>query len=131
MSMTVQIDLTLVESQCGECGVWFGFDERFYNARRNDHRSWYCPNGHRRAFLGETEAQRLQRLLNSERDHRASVAAERDQYAASLRTTTGHVTRLRKRATAGACPFGCRRHFVNLERHVATKHPDALLDGES
>lgn len=35
------------------------------------------------------------------------------------------------RHVGGTCPFGCRRHFVDLERHVTTKHPDGKLDGEA
>lgn len=35
----------------------------------------------------------------------------------------GNVTKLKKRASAGLCPC-CNRHFTNLQRHIASKHPD-------
>ena len=54
--------------------------------------------------------------------HEQRGAAER-----TLRTTKGHLTRSRKRACRGLCPF-CKRHFVNVQRHVETKHPDAAKE---
>jgi hypothetical protein len=32
------------------------------------------------------------------------------------------VTKMRRHAINGVCQF-CRRHFVDMEHHVATKHP--------
>ena len=131
--MTVAIR-DLVAVQCPACAVEYAIPERLERTAQ-DHRgpaghSIYCPNGHSWHYLGETDAERFERLYRAERDRAAAIAAERDQLTASLRSTRGVVTKLRKRATAGTCPFGCRRHFVNLERHVANRHPGKLLEGE-
>jgi hypothetical protein len=130
MTTKIRLDIELVHQQCGKCGVSFGLESRYYNNRHDDHDTFYCPNGHGRAFLAESEAERLRRLLKNaeatadwERDTRQGIERQ-------LTATRGVVTKLRKRATAGACPFGCKRHFVNLERHVASKHPDQQLEGE-
>lgn len=32
---------------------------------------------------------------------------------------------IKKRVQGGACPC-CNRHFVQLERHMATKHPEIV-----
>jgi hypothetical protein len=90
----------------------------------------YCPLGHSHVPAGESESAKLKRQLAFERDMRASITAERDQAAASLRTTKGVVTKLRKRAVAGVCPFGCRRHFADLSAHVISKHPGEKFEGE-
>jgi hypothetical protein len=43
--------------QCCVCGIVFGMPERYVKARRNDHKEFYCPNGHNQAFLGKTEGE--------------------------------------------------------------------------
>lgn len=129
---------TLVVVQCYSCSIEYAIPNALNEKALDRTRdapgqtvSIYCPNGHSWCYIGENEAQKLERRLRLERDLRASIAAERDQATASLRATRGVVTKLRKRADAGACPFGCRRHFVDLERHVATRHPGQALEGEA
>ncbi len=46
MSATQTYVGTLVVIECSSCGVSFGMTEDFIQARRDDHRTWYCPNGH-------------------------------------------------------------------------------------
>jgi len=110
---------------CGSCGVVWGMPEAFLDIKRQDGAWWYCPNGHKWHWTGETEEERLSRKLKQERDRSAALIANLDQTTASLRATKGHVTRLRNRVSSGICPVqGCQRHFENLERHIANKHPD-------
>lgn len=120
------------------CGIQHAVPEslrdeqmRQHNARHRDVLGIYCPLGHSHVPAGESEAAKLTRQLAFERDQLASARAERDQIEASRRAIKGQVTKLRKRVTAGACPFGCRRHFADLERHVATKHSDQPLEAET
>jgi hypothetical protein len=129
---TTLYSVALATNECPTCGVLHGFPDKLDHKAQADHSRYiYCPNGHSWHYLGETEAEKERRRRKWAEDDAASARARADQAEASLRTTKGHVTRLRKRVTAGACPFGCHRHFANLERHVATKHPGAALDGES
>jgi hypothetical protein len=127
---------TLVVVSCYTCSIEYAIPERL-NQKALDHpkgtpnyTQLFCPNGHAWVYIGETEAQKLKRQLEWSRDHAASLAADRDQARASLAATRGQVTKLRKRVVAGACPFGCRRHFADLARHVATKHEGKALAGE-
>jgi hypothetical protein len=97
----------------------------------------YCPLGHAYIIAGEgeseglkrrleaerSEAARLKRRLEVERSHAARLAAERDQAEASARAYKGVATKARERAAAAVCPC-CNRSFVQLRRHLATKHPD-------
>lgn len=126
---TVEEELTLFVSDCARCGIVFGIPTTLENRRRQDGQLFYCPNGHTLTF-GETETDRLKRELNTargdlawNRERVASLAAERDRAENSLRTTKGHLTRLRKRAEAGVC-IHCNRTFQNVQRHMASKHKD-------
>lgn len=99
-------------------------DDRPYGrARRDDHKGFYCINGHCRAWQGKTEAEKLrERLTAKERELAAEVLARmnRDKTIVALK---GQVTRTKNRVAAGMCPC-CNRSFVALGRHMATKHPD-------
>jgi len=39
------------------------------------------------------------------------------------------LTRMTNRIAFGVCPC-CHRHFDNLQRHIATKHPEFLKDSD-
>jgi hypothetical protein len=121
--------LALETETCVDCGVAFAMPKELLERRREDKASFYCPNGHSMAFR-ESEADRLRRLLKNAEATADWERETRQGIERRLTATRGVVTKLRKRATAGACPFGCKRHFVNLERHVASKHRDQQLEGE-
>lgn len=116
---------------CGHCSIVWGMPAPFVEARRHDHASFRCPNGHVWSYSGDNAEEKLRKQLAEAtrqrelaRDRAASERAARDQAEASLRATKGHVTRLKNRAAAGVCPAGCKRHFTDLERHMASKHPE-------
>lgn len=96
---------------------------------------FYCPNGHGQHYtiseidklkkqLAETDASlgyyrgRVENL-NSEKDHYKRVAA----------ANKGQVTKMKNRAANGVCQC-CNRTFQNLQRHMATKHPDFATEGK-
>lgn len=107
---------------CGECGIEFGVPAHFYNERRNNGGGWYCPNGHRRAFKEPVVDQ-----LRRQRDRLKQAIAEKEDALDSayrqVSAARGQITKLKKRASAGVCPC-CNRTFQNLQRHMASKHPD-------
>ena len=117
----VGADLTTIP--CASCGLLFAAPERWVYERRQDHKDFWCPNGHSLSFKGDTEVERLERQLRDVQDVAAARLAERDQAHASLRATRGVVTRYRNRLATGECPW-CGRHLAHLERHIARVHPD-------
>jgi hypothetical protein len=127
MTAAISTFVTYTEQDCGQCGVWFAMDSRFRDERVKDHLTWYCPNGHPRAFVGETEAQKERRLRKQAEDRLAAERARADGAEASLRATKGHVTRLRKRVIEGECPL-CGQHLRDLARHVARVHPGESVE---
>jgi uncharacterized Zn finger protein (UPF0148 family) len=132
MSNTIEVIETYSTIHCGECGVPFALNDEFIRERRKDHKTWYCPNGHARAYLGKNEtelakaeAERFRRQLESReadlRFEQRRLANERKSHAA----TKGQLTKTRKRAEHAMCPVdGCHRHFANVERHIARVHPE-------
>jgi protein-arginine kinase activator protein McsA len=123
LGTTETTGVTLEVHQCGRCGIVFAFDDVYSEARREDHASWCCPNGHSFSFQAESEKARLKR----ERDQaQRSLTATRDLLHAEERShsaTRGHLTRQKKRSAAGVCPC-CNRTFRELARHMKTKHPE-------
>ena len=118
---------------CADCSVRFAVTKDFETRRRTDKKSFYCPNGHSLSW-SENEAD----VLRRERDRLAQRIAERDddvrrereaREAAkrSVSAIRGQMTKLKKRTANGICPC-CTRSFVNLRRHIETKHPDFGTD---
>jgi len=119
---------SFVETVC-TCGEKFCLASETMTALRRSGQGFKCPWGHPLHFSpGPSEADKLRlerdrlkqdaaRLQDRIREEReAREAAERRVSAAR-----GQVTRLKNRAANGACPC-CNRTFVNLQRHMATKH---------
>lgn len=119
---------TLTVTSCGVCAIPFAIPEDVYASRHQDGKSFYCPNGHCIGW-SDSENARLKRDLKWAKDRAAAATARADQTEASLRTTKGHVTRLRKRVVEGECPL-CGQHLRDLARHVARVHPDEQAEVE-
>ena len=118
--MTVETQFSTIE--CSMCGLRFGLPARYEDRRREDHREFWCPNGHSQYYPGETEAEKLRRELDTAKHN---LAAWRESYAREAKShsaTKAQVTRLKNRVHAGVC-IECHRHFANVERHMASKHP--------
>lgn len=80
----------------------------------------YCPLGHQHVPAGESKLDQ-QRRRAEEAEARAQAAV--DQLAAEARARK----RAEKRAAAALCPVeGCGRQFVNLGRHMHSKHPELV-----
>lgn len=99
------------EEACINCGVRFGVPSGFQEQRREDKRTFYCPNGHTMAYTKSTsqiEIERLQKLAQAQTE-RASSAEQRlaNEIAKPWRCTS--------------CP---RRfaHASGLESHARRAH---------
>lgn len=128
MTTTIAYSGQLVVSTCW-CGIRHAVPRELQDMQQRQHRDGrpqtdiYCPLGHAYEIAGEGEVARLQRELEQQRARAGRLAAARDQAEASARAYKGAATRARKRAAAAVCPC-CKRSFVQLRRHMATKHPD-------
>jgi hypothetical protein len=107
----------LVTTSCW-CGVALAVPQSLYDEARRNGRGIYCPLGHTFVY-SDTTKKELERTRNRLQATQELLAAEERSHHA----TKGHLTRQRKRAAAAICPC-CHRSFVQLRRHMATKHPD-------
>lgn len=130
MDAVLAFTMKFVHVECYRCGCPIMLPEEFNKHRLNDHKSFWCPNGHEQAYHGESEAERLRKSLHAETLKRERAERERreaqeaEQRAVAAREALERkAKREKKRAAAGVCPC-CPRTFVNLQRHLVTKHPD-------
>lgn len=115
-TVTVQRVVNLKTTECYKCGVIFGMPEEMFGYRLNDHQSFFCPNGHCQSFIGKSEAEKLRERLEAEQRKLANAQFE-------IMAAEKKVKRLEKRIKNGVCPC-CHRQFIQLTRHMKTKHPD-------
>lgn len=133
---------TYVLEECCSCHVTFYVTKDFHQEKL-DHRherrgTFYCPNGHSQHYLGQTDVEKERERTRREREWRERAEARevhlRDQLEAERRSNAarkGWITRARRRTGHGVCPVaGCKRHFPNLARHMATVHPEHVLDAD-
>lgn len=104
------------------CGLGHAIPQSLAEAARKTGQGVYCPLGHE-WIVGESEVDRLTKKaarltarLDQERQRAATLEASRN-------ALKGEITKAKKRASAGVCPC-CNRSFVQLARHMKTKHPD-------
>ena len=119
---STQFTIVLDHIECGDCGVHFGLTRQHHKAVRASGKSFYCPKGHRICY-SDTEVARLKRKLEYEEACRSRAegrAAHEERRAAAYK---GHLTRTKNRIKNGVCPC-CNRQFKNLQRHMASQHPD-------
>lgn len=126
-AITTQVVFTVLD--CPKCGALHGIPEETIERRQKDGELTYCPNGHSYSW-SDTEEKKLRRALQqaeAERDAARATALEQTakakQLANDLMDKVQAEKRLAKRLHAGVCPQ-CHRQFVNVQRHMASKHGD-------
>ena len=140
---TLVVELDLVTEECCNCGIVFAMPRDFEQRMRAAPGTWfYCPAGHGQAYQGKSEADKLRAQLAEERRQRERAEQRVAEWADDAREAReraeherrrangfkGVAAKMTKRFKAGVCPC-CNRHFVELQRHMSTKHPDfAPLD---
>ncbi len=113
---------TIVVEACWVCGTAFGMDATQRKLIIEHGKTFYCPNGDRLRY-GKSEVETLRESL--EQAQRQAIIA-RDAAKTAEKVAKRERTRrknVERRVVSGVCAF-CERHFTNLERHVATKHPE-------
>lgn len=82
-----------VNVECANCSVAFCLPEDLHGRRKEDHKTFYCPNGHSNYYPQETAKESKIRNLESRLNHaEARIAwlkqdiAERDHELRSLRS---------------------------------------------
>ena|SRR5258708_7341923 len=118
----MQTIVILKDLTCYSCITHFAMDEALYRRRLEDGGSFWCPNGHSQHFT-ESEVQKLKRenqaLKRDEAWAQQLLAKEQELHA----ETKSKLRKTNRRIANGVCPC-CHRNFVNVARHMGSKHPD-------
>lgn len=120
---------TLDVMTCPTCGVTYGLEQPYRQARLRDGACWRCPNGHSLSYH-ETELDKAntalanaKRLEKDARELARRAQQEAEHFKASRNAYKGRVTKIKNQLIAGLCPC-CDRKFPRLEEHMREKHPD-------
>lgn len=119
---TINETVSLEATTCAACGVVFAFPHSLMEARRDNGGTMYCPNGHPLSYNSrmkelERKLEQKEAELRAEKCKLISTRIEKEDAIAKLE-------RHKKRTRNGVCPC-CNRSFVNLQRHMKTKHPES------
>lgn len=133
--MVFTLNGRFVLETCCTCGIAFALPEEYQEKKMENHTNFYCPNGHAQHYGGKTEAEKLKDKLAAEESRHAQTRADRDreqklrrQAERSARAQRGQVTKIKNRIWRGVCPC-CNRTFVDLQKHMMSKHPEFIHDG--
>ena len=125
MAQTFLHQVTFTVLTCGECHTQFAMTDEMYRRQVSDKRTFYCPNGHPRAFVGESDKDRAQRLagaLDMERTRRAETERQLDYQRRARKGVSTRLQKTKARVGRGVCPC-CNRSFSALAAHMASEHP--------
>lgn len=135
MAATIEFNATekMATDTCCSCGIMFAMPEHFQRKRREDQKTFYCPNGHSLSYTESTvkklerqlaqERQRLdQAMMDVEMQRSRAVTAEKGKAIVS-----GKLKKVKDRVKNGVCPE-CNRYFANLHRHMECKHGSGSQD---
>lgn len=134
--------ISLFVFSCADCGIVFGIPNAYDDARRRDGKGFSCPNGHTLSYSDTAEKRlarekaalekRTQQLEEDRSWYQQQLRAEREDHKTTKRqkaAVKGQLTKTKKRAAATLCPVdGCHRSFVQMRRHLETKHPDFVAE---
>ena len=121
--MTATRTIVLTALECHTCGAVYGLSKDYEAARRSDHKSWCCPNGHSQYFPQESREEKLKRQLDQTARQLSRTQSRLKQTEYQRRAAKGQLTKTKRRVANGICPC-CNRTFANLARHMAGQHPE-------
>src|SRR5262245_3533025 len=116
--------MNLVSVTCW-CGIEHAIPSALDRTARETGRTVFCPLGHQWTRKESELAQERRRRQRLQQDN-ARLAEERAALEQRARTAEAALGRHKRRSAAGLCPC-CNRSFVNMARHMKTKHPDFSL----
>lgn len=123
MGMTLHAYVEYTHTSCLTCGVTIPIEKSHKEALVRSQVNYFCINGHSQHFIAETEESKLKKQLAAEKIKRETAEREAQYQKEQREREAKKFERHKKRVANGVCPC-CNRTFVNLMRHMKTKHPD-------
>ena len=124
--LEISTTVKLVTEECCACGIVFAMPQQVNERLRTKGGTFYCPNGHSQVYT-EPDIEVLRKKLLAEQQRSQHFETQLNGALDDLATKRKELRSVKKRVNAGLCPH-CRRHFVNVERHIHTKHPGELVN---
>lgn len=106
---------------CCTCGTMFAMTKDYRSNRLNNGGSFYCPNGHSMSYT-KPRVKELEEELEAKRKELTAAKCDLLKEKNLRDQLQKNHDRLVKK---GVCPC-CRRSFLNLKRHIKTKHPEYI-----
>jgi hypothetical protein len=125
LAQSFQVTATVITEVCITCGCVFGLPQDMQMHLKKSHAKFYCPSGHEMYYPGESDRDRAERLakeLADEKERRMREETLKVKEMERARRAEKELSLHKKRVANGVCPC-CKRSFVNLQRHMKTKHP--------
>ena len=123
--LEISTTVKLITEECCACGIVFAMPREVNERLRTKGGTFYCPNGHSQVYA-EPDIEVLKRKLQASEDMASNLKHQLNGALDNLATKRKELRSVKKRVNTGLCPY-CRRHFVNIERHIHTKHPGELV----
>jgi hypothetical protein len=86
------------------CGIEFCLPKSVYERRLEDHKLFYCPNGHSQHFAAESESEKKIRAARKSadwwREYAHSVERQRDEARHEVRSLRSRLSWARRRVAA-------------------------------
>lgn len=88
------VEVKIIEETCctDGCGIMFWIAEDFRNRLISTKRTFYCPNGHSMSYQGESDKQKIARLLIE----KAQVIREKEIEIAAIKRKCARKPRTKK-----------------------------------
>lgn len=121
--------LFLAELNCADCFQHFAVDQELLNRLQQTGKTFYCPLGHGNVYRDnelarlKKENQRLKTDLTWQERIAKNAREDAENAKRQKAAIKGQLTKTRRRIANGVCPC-CNRMFVNVTRHMVSKHPD-------
>lgn len=131
-SIVVRCEFTVIN--CGACGISFAVPEPWRLQKQRDHTGFRCPNGCSRAYVGESDVERIAREKREAENKLQARVNEAEHARLVAEKELDKVKRAKRKIEArvshGVCPC-CDRTFENLAKHMETKHKNVLEGGKT
>lgn len=116
-----------------KCGFTYALPQTYVKQCQKDGGYHWCPKcGDRQGWDAKpdpkvAEIANLKRTLAETEDQRRRAEGEAEHFRKSRDGMKGQLALVKKRLANGICPC-CNRYFVELHRHMTTKHSDFLAE---
>jgi hypothetical protein len=119
----IALSIELVNAAfCIRCGVPIVMPRVRETELRRSHENFFCVNGHPQHWPAQSDLEKAHAELELEKKRHEWTKQSLKTAEHTRSVVQGKLSAMKERVANGVCPC-CRRNFVNLQRHMLSKHP--------